>query len=77
MPRDYRATRSLYVFFATFCAIILLILGINGVADPFDKADFLSPKRGHPSWQTKPLPKARATAGDEYLIGVGKADITG
>jgi len=77
MARDFNATRSCRIFFATFCVIILIILGLSQLADPFDKAELLSLKRGYPSWQTKPFHKVRATKGDQYLIGVGKADITG
>lgn len=77
--RASRRKRSLAAWFSGFAVLILIILGVS----------FSSTKSGAPrstifqqvrtaDHSYTPLTKPRATpAGDKYLIGVGKADITG
>jgi neutral ceramidase len=77
MPRNSGVARPCYIFFATFCLLVLLILGISQFSDPFDEAELLSFERRRPSWKSQAFRKPRATGGDQYLLGVGKADITG
>jgi len=70
----HSANRSWFGYFITFIILLLSSFVILLFASfPNSNPDATN----FDGWESHPLKATRASQGDQYLLGVGKADITG